>query len=181
MNIAFLVSGNGSNMQAVIDACKNNTIKAKPSLVISNKSQAYALKRAEIENIPAFVIKDNQVILEKLQEYQIDLIILAGYLKKISNDILHYYKNKIINIHPSLLPKYGGKGMYGLHVHKAVLAAGENITGATVHWVSEEYDQGPILAQVKVPILKEDTPQSLGKRVLEQEHQLLITTVQQLV
>lgn len=170
--LAVLVSGRGSNLQAIIDAKKFSV-----SLVLSDKKEAKALSRAAKVNIPAFHVskKDRDLkILSYLKEHEIDLVVLAGYLKKVGDNILEEYENRIINIHPSLLPKFGGVGMYGLNVHQAVLDNKENESGATVHYVTKEYDQGEIIVQERVAVLESDTAESLAKRVLEVEHRILV-------
>lgn len=173
LKIAVLVSGGGSNLQSIIDAQKEKFFTSQIVLVISNKSDAYALKRAQESDIEARVINDDDVLIKVLEEYDIDLIVLAGYLKIISNEILEKYKNRIINIHPSLLPKYGGKGMYGINVHKAVLLAGEKESGPTVHQVTNVIDGGEILIQEKVDIKDCKTAEEIQIKVLNLEHQIL--------
>ncbi len=173
LKIAVLVSGGGSNLQSIIDAQKEKFFTSQIVLVISNKSDAYALKRAQESDIEARVINDDDVLIKVLEEHDIDLIVLAGYLKIISNEILEKYKNRIINIHPSLLPKYGGKGMYGINVHKAVLLAGEKESGPTVHQVTNVIDGGEILIQEKVDITDCKTAEEIQIKVLNLEHQIL--------
>ncbi len=190
MNIGFFASHNGSNMQAVIDACKDGSLDANPSIVISNNGNAGAVKRAKKENIPYYIFNTttyfssvdlDNAMLNTLLQHEVELIILAGYMKKIGEKILRHYKGRIINIHPSLLPKYGGKGMYGTHVHEAVLKAGEKETGITIHIVDEEYDTGPIIAQTPISVTDDDTVDSLSKRVLEREHRFLVETIVKVV
>ncbi|MCL2049354.1 MAG: phosphoribosylglycinamide formyltransferase [Defluviitaleaceae bacterium] len=179
MNIAVLASHGGSNLQAIIDGCKSGKIGGRVCVVISNNGGSMALKRAANEGIPAFHISKatapdfEELLLKTLQTHGSDIVFLAGYLKKVPTNVLEAYKGKIYNIHPSLLPKYGGKGMFGINVHAAVLAAGETETGVTIHRVTAEYDEGDILAQKKVRVLADDTPEALAARVLEQEHGLL--------
>ncbi|HRR36972.1 MAG TPA: phosphoribosylglycinamide formyltransferase [Clostridia bacterium] len=186
MNICVFASGGGSNMQAVIDACKNRKINAKVVLVISNNSDAYALERAKKEKIDNYHVSEYKYkegfidkLLELLAKYEIDLVLLAGYMKKLPKEIVERYK--VLNIHPALLPKYGGRGMYGERVHKAVLEAKEKESGCTVHVVDEHYDNGKILNQIKVPVLEDDTVETLAKRVLEQEHIIYIDTVKKIL
>lgn len=188
--LGFLVSGRGSNMQSVVHACKSGKLSARPVVVISNNAAAGALDIARHESIPAVHISSlthpdpvllDQNITETLQEYQADLIILAGYMKKTGPVLLNTYRNRIINIHPSLLPKFGGQGMYGINVHAAVLAAGEKTTGATVHLVEGEYDSGKILGQKQVEVLPADTPESLAARVLEVEHSLYVDVIKDII
>ncbi|MBT3581211.1 phosphoribosylglycinamide formyltransferase [bacterium] len=187
LKLGFLASHGGSNMQAIIDACKNKSLNAEACVVISNNSDAFALQRAQKENIPAYHLNSkthphnlDQTILSSLQKHKINLVVLAGYMKKISPVILAAYKNHILNIHPALLPKFGGPGLYGLKVHAAVLAANSTESGATVHLVDEIYDHGRILNQVKVPVLPNDTPETLAQRVLVQEHQLYPETLRKI-
>lgn len=190
VRLGFLASGRGSNMQAIIEACKNGKIKAEPVVVISNNATAGALEIARRESIPAFHLSNqthpdpnllDQAITETLQHHHADLVILAGYMKKIGPALLGAYRNRIINIHPSLLPKFGGQGMYGIHVHEAVLAAGEKTTGATVHLVEGEYDSGRILKQREVKVMPDDTPESLAARVLEAEHMLYADVLKDII
>ncbi|MCL1843424.1 MAG: phosphoribosylglycinamide formyltransferase [Defluviitaleaceae bacterium] len=176
-NIAVFASHGGSNLQAIIDGCLAGKINANVCVVISNNGGAKALERAKNAGIPAVHLSEKThqnnlapETLKTLQFYKADIIFLAGYLKKIPDNVLLCYKNRIFNIHPSLLPKYGGRGMFGINVHKAVLAAGETETGITIHRVTAEYDRGDILMQKKVPVLPNDTPEVLAARVLGQEH-----------
>ncbi|MDR3257811.1 MAG: phosphoribosylglycinamide formyltransferase [Mycoplasmataceae bacterium] len=177
--IAVLVSGGGSNLQSIIDAIKHKELDATIELVISSNSKAYALERAKQHNIKSYVVskKDfsnpSDEILKIVNQHHVELIILAGYLGILNGRLLNEYQNKIINIHPALLPKFGGAGMYGHHVHEAVIKANEHESGATVHYVDEKVDGGNIILQVKVPVLNDDTPDALAKRVLEQEHKIL--------
>lgn len=190
MNIAFLASHGGSNMQAVIDACKAGRLDARPVAVICNNAGAPALDRAAREGIPAYHLCAgrrcpdeaalDREILATLRRHAADLIVLAGYMKKIGPAVLAAYRGRIVNIHPALLPKFGGKGMYGRHVHAAVLAAGERETGVTVHLIDENYDTGPILAQATVPVRPDDTVDALAARVLEREHVILSETLQRI-
>jgi len=186
MNICVFASGGGSNMQAVIDACKNRKINAKVVLVISNNSDAYALERAKKEKIDNYHVSEYKYkegfidkLLELLAKYEINLVLLAGYMKKLPKEIVERYK--VLNIHPALLPKYGGRGMYGERVHKAVLEAKEKESGCTVHVVDEHYDNGKILNQIKVSVLEDDTVETLAKRVLEQEHIIYVDTVKKIL
>ncbi len=189
MKLGFLASHNGSNMQAIIEACKSGALQATPALVISNNAGSGALARAEREGIPHCHLSSrthpspealDQAILDALLDHRVDIVILAGYMKKLGDKTLNHYAGAILNIHPSLLPKFGGQGMYGIRVHEAVLAAGEKESGATVHLVTEEYDAGAIIAQEKVPILPDDTPQTLAERVLTVEHGLFSAVLQQI-
>ena len=190
-NIAVFASGGGSNLQAIMDGCKSGRLNAHVCVVISNNSSSMALERARREGIPAFhfsqsMIQDEklleQTVLDTLIEHGADLIFLAGYMKKVSPAVLETYKGRVYNIHPALLPKYGGKGMYGINVHKAVLAAGEKETGITIHHVAGDvYDEGEIIAQKRVPVLDGDTPEVLAARVLEQEHIFIVDVLSKII
>ena len=186
LRIGFLASHRGSNMQAVIDACKKGDIFADPVVVISNNKDSQALERARIEGITALHLSAtvcggaenlDQEIVNALVADKVELVVLAGYMKKIGPRVLKAFKGRIINIHPALLPKYGGEGMFGEHVHRAVLAAKDSESGATVHIVTDEYDQGPILAQNRVAVDPGETLESLSKKVLAVEHPLLVETI----
>lgn len=176
--IAVLVSGGGTNLQAIIDKIEEGTIRnAKIEVVISNKKDAYALERAAKHNIEGVCIAPkeyetkqafSQALLDTLKAHEIDLIVLAGYLVIVPEIVIASYPNKIINIHPSLIPSFCGDGFYGLHVHEAVLARGNKVTGATVHFVDEGTDTGPIILQKAVYVQEGDTPESLQKRVMEE-------------
>jgi phosphoribosylglycinamide formyltransferase-1 len=181
MNIAVFASGRGSNLQALVRAIESGTLPARVSLVVSNSSSAGALEFARSRSIPALQVSRQQfssdeayteALLAALGQHKVDFIALAGYLKKVPAAVVKRYRNRIVNIHPALLPKFGGEGMYGMRVHEAVLAAGETTSGATVHIVDEEYDRGPIVLQRSVPVLPNDTPESLADRVLALEHEL---------
>lgn len=189
MNIGFLASHGGSNMQAIIDACKAGELNAAEAVVISNNSDSRALERAKTEGIPNYYLSGkthpdpddlDRAIMDTLILHKVDVVALAGYMKKLGPKTLAHFRGRILNIHPALLPKFGGKGMYGIHVHEAVLAAGEKESGVTVHLVDEEYDRGPILAQVRVPVMPGDTPEALAERVLAQEHILYSATLQRI-
>lgn len=172
---AVLVSGGGTNLQAIIDAMNSGRIKsAEIALVASNKSGAYALERAKNAGIPGFVFKDEAELLEKLKEAEIELIVLAGFLKILSADFIRHYENRIINVHPSLIPSFCGKGCYGLHVHEKALDYGVKVTGATVHFVNEIPDGGKIIYQKAVDIREDDTPETLQRRVMEEAEWILL-------
>ena len=178
VRIAVLVSGSGTNLQSLIDACKNKNINGKISLVISSKENAYGLVRAKNENIKAEFIKDEDLILKRLEEEKIDLIVLAGYLAIISNKIINKYENRIINIHPSLIPSFCGPGYYGIHVHRAVYKKGVKVSGATTHFVSVEVDGGPIILQKAIDISSCNSPEEIQQLILLNiEHKLLVETV----
>ena len=178
--LAVLVSGGGSNLQSIIDQTKNGILKdiAEVVIVISNNPSAYGLERAKKENIESVALDyknmDKKTYDEQLykliKESGADLICLAGYLKKVPDTIVKEYKSRILNIHPALLPKFGGKGMYGHFVHEAVVKAKEKKSGPTVHYVDENYDTGSIILQTEVPVYETDTPEDVAARVLVQEH-----------
>jgi phosphoribosylglycinamide formyltransferase-1 len=179
--LAVFISGGGTNLQALIDAIKAGKLSARIVLAVSSRSDAYGLERARAENIDTFVfrMKDfstpeegTRHLLELLAKYGVDYIALAGYLKMVPIEVIKAYKNRITNIHPALLPKYGGKGMYGHFVHEAVLASGDTESGATVHLVDEIYDHGRILLQGRVPVYPGDTPDMLAERILKVEHEI---------
>ena len=178
LKIAVLVSGGGTNLQAIIDEVETGTISnTKIEVVISNNKNAHALERARQKGIEALCIspKDyesraevNKEFLEKLNTYEVDLVVLAGFLVVIPEEMIAKYRNRIINIHPSLIPSFCGTGYYGLKVHEAALARGVKLTGATVHFVDEGTDTGPIILQKAVAVEPEDTPEILQRRVMEQ-------------
>ena len=175
-NIAIFASGSGSNTENIIRYFRENEA-IQVSLVISNRSDAYVLERAHRLGVPCNVFpKEDWVagdeILAVLQEYHIDFVVLAGFLVRVPDLLLHAYPNKIINIHPALLPKFGGKGMYGNRVHEAVVAAGEKKSGITIHYINERYDEGNIVFQAVCPVLPTDSPEDVAKKVhaLEYEH-----------
>ena len=184
LKIAVLASGGGTNLQAIIDGINNNTItNAKISVVISNNAGAYALTRAKESGIDAKCVspKDfesreafNEALLDTINLYKIDLVVLAGFLVKIPEAMVHQYTHRIINIHPSLIPAFCGVGFYGLRVHEAVLEKGVKVTGATVHFVDEGMDTGKIILQLPVMIEEDDTAQVLQKRVMEQAEWIIL-------
>lgn len=176
-NIAVLVSGGGTNLQSIIDAVEAGKIKGQIKLVISNKEGAYGLERAKNHNIRAVFEKDEQAIIDIMKESQIDLVVLAGFLKILSPNFTKAFENRIINIHPSLIPSFCGKGYYGLRVHEAAVEYGVKVSGATVHFVDENADTGPIIRQETVEVLPEDSPQDLQQRVLKIEHRILSQVV----
>ena len=182
LHISVFASGRGSNFQALLQAIEEKKIpNADIVLVLSNNSDAGALEVARAHNIPAVHLSQkqfateaefNRKLLQTLEDHHANFIALAGYMKRIDPALIQRYRNRMINIHPALLPAFGGKGMYGLHVHEAVIASGTKITGATVHIVDEKYDHGPIVLQSTVGVEDRDTPETLASRVLEVEHQL---------
>ena len=183
INLVVFASGNGSTLQAIIDAISDNKLDAKINLVVSNNKNAYALERASNVNIPTYIISSKKFIdmdneLEQaLQGINIDLIVLAGYLRMIGPKLLEKYK--IINTHPSLLPKFGGKGMHGMHVHQAVIDSKEKESGVTLHWVNSEYDKGDIIRQTKVEVLDTDNAETLSAKVQKAEKKQLIEVLQE--
>jgi len=189
-HIVVFASGSGTNFQALIDAVESGKIDARIRGLVSNKTGIKALERARKHRIDTFVINPSsfethknylRALLEKLRDWNTDLIVLAGYMIKIPAEIIEEYSGRIVNIHPSLLPEYGGKGFYGIKVHRAVIENNEKESGCTVHLVTEEYDKGPILAQEKVPVKNSDSPESLAERVLEKEHYLLPKVVAEMI
>ena len=176
LRLAVLISGSGTDLQSIID--HRNQINGEIALVISNRKNAYGLQRAQDAGIKNLVIKNQDELLNTLKEEKIDFIVLAGYLAILGKELIDTYQNKIINIHLSLIPSFCGPGMYGLHVHEAVLERGVKVSGATVHFVSEEVDGGPIIWQEAVSIADLDTPEDIQKRVLEVEHKILPEVVQ---
>jgi len=182
MNIGFLASHNGSNMQSVIDACRSGFLEATPSIVISNNRKSGALEKAKQESIPHLCLNGfthpdinslDQAIFSALKTHNVDVVVLVGYMKKLGPKTLTPFKGRILNIHPSLLPKHGGQGMYGMNVHEAVITSGEKESGITIHLVDADYDTGAILAQTKVDVMTDDTAESLAQRVLQEEHTFL--------
>ena len=175
IRIALLASGSGSNVENIIKYFSKSRELIFP-FVISNRSDAYIHERVKKLKVPSYFFKkddfENGMVLNFLKERNIDLIVLAGFLLKIPENILEAYPDRIINIHPALLPKFGGKGMYGSHVHEAVVAAGEKETGITIHFANENYDEGKIIFQAKCPVLPEDSPEDVAAKVhaLEYEH-----------
>ena len=187
--IAILASGSGTNMQAIIDACRDGALQAQVRTVIGNNSKSGALARARAAGIPTHHLSSrthpdpaalDEAIERALTQSGATVACLAGYMKLLGPRTLAAYRGRILNIHPALLPRFGGVGFYGKAVHEAVLAAGAEESGPTVHVVDEVYDHGPVLAQTRVPVLAEDTPDSLAARVLEQEHKLYVETLQKI-
>lgn len=174
VNIAVFVSGSGTNLQALIDACANNEINGSIKLVVSNRKKAYGLERACLAGIKAEWIKDEDIIIKRLEEEQIDLIVLAGYLAIVSEKLINKFENKIINIHPSLIPSFCGEGYYGIHVHEACFKRGCKVSGATVHFVSAVVDGGPIILQRSIDIRDCKTPEEIQEKILLNiEHKIL--------
>ena len=182
-NVAVFISGSGTNLQTLIDESKKSKL-FKIVLVVSSTKKAFGLQRAQKNNIPTIINDKNftpSQLIKKLKNYKVDLIVLAGYLSILKGDLLKKYKNKIINIHPSLIPSFCGKGMYGIHVHEAVINSGVKYTGATVHFVNEGIDTGAIIDQVSIKVNSKDTPETLQKRLLKYEHKLLVSSLKKIL
>ena len=181
MNIAVFASGRGSNFQAILTAINEGRLPARVTLLVSNNSNSGALELARSQKIPAIHLSQKQCpseeryvgqLFELLERYEVDLIALAGYMKRVPTKVIERFRNKILNIHPALLPAFGGAGMYGIHVHEAVIASGARVSGATVHIVDEEYDKGPIVMQKMVDVAPNDTAETLAARILPVEHEI---------
>lgn len=186
LKLGVLISGGGTNLQAIIDSIQSGELDATIEVVISNRKGAYGLTRADEAGIPAVYIgkanypneeERNEALSQILESHDVQLVVLAGYLSILSVDLIRKFERHIINIHPSLIPKYCGEGFYGHHVHDAVIANGESSSGVTTHYVDEGVDTGEIIFQVEVPVFKSDTADDLAARVLTQEHKLLIETI----
>ncbi|MEE8397189.1 MAG: phosphoribosylglycinamide formyltransferase [bacterium] len=186
LRLGFFASHGGSNLQAILAAVAAGTLPASPRLVICNNSSAAALEKARQAGVPGLHLSRathpepellDEAALAALQARQVNLVVLAGYMRKIGPRVLAAFPRRVVNIHPALLPKFGGQGMYGGRVHHAVLAAGETESGVSIHLVVGEYDRGPVLAQARVAVLPGDTPETLQARVLEQEHRLYPETL----
>lgn len=179
LKIAVLVSGSGSNLQSILDSIDSGYIKSKIEMVISDNKDAYALKRAEIRGIQTFVFpkKDISESILNAIDGKVDLIVLAGFLTVLEGDILTKFKNRIINIHPSLIPSFCGNGMYGMNVHRAAIEYGVKVSGCTVHFVDEGTDTGPIILQRTVPVYSSDSPEDLQKRILNEEHRAMVDAI----
>ena len=183
--IAILVSGAGTNAINIIEYFEKNSV-ADVTLVISNKTDALAVEKAQNKGVRTIVFnnesfKKNGKVLDYLRSQSIDFIVLAGFLMKIPNDVIHAYPNKIVNLHPSLLPKYGGKGMYGKYVHRAVIEAQESESGISIHFVNEEYDEGAIIFQAKVSVEKGDSVEVLAKKTQQLEHRFFPKVIEQVI
>lgn len=187
MNIGVLASHNGTTLQSIIDACEAGQLAAELKVVISNNSQSGALQRAQKHQLNHCHLSSKQfpdtealdrALRETLEQYDVEWIVLAGYMKKLGPETLTRFRGRVLNTHPSLLPKFGGQGMYGGRVHQAVLDAGESQTGVSIHLVDGDYDTGPIVAQCEVAVEPNDTAESLARRVQSQERRLLVETLQ---
>ena len=184
-NIAIFASGSGSNAENIIRYFREKS-SACVALVLTNRQNAFVLERSRGLEVPCFYFpksdwENGEAILSVLREYDIDFVVLAGFLARVPDLILHAYPNKMINIHPSLLPKFGGKGMYGDRVHEAVIAAGEEESGITIHYTNEHYDEGAIICQVKCPVLPEDTPDDLAHRIHALEYDTYPKVIEKLL
>ena len=182
--LAILASGSGSNAEKIMEHFQNST-KAKVALVASNKADAFVLERAKKFGVPSFTFTrkemDAGVLLQKLQEEKIDWVILAGFLLKIPEDLIRAFPDHMVNIHPALLPKYGGKGMYGSLVHEAVKTAGDTETGITIHLVNEQYDEGKIIFQAATSVTHDDTPDTIAEKVHALEHRYYPEVIESLL
>ena len=187
--LGVLASHTGTNLQLIIDACRAGSLDAEVRVVISNNSHSLALDRARAACIPTAHFSSvthpspdalDAAIEQTLKSHGVEVVALAGYMKKLGPRTLRAYRNRVLNVHPALLPKFGGRGMYGDRVHAAVLASGDRVSGVTVHLVDEEYDRGPVIAQVEVPVLPDDTRETLAARTLAQEHILFPKTLQRI-
>lgn len=186
IRVGVLASGGGTNLQAIIDACERGEIDGEVVVVVSNVEGAYALERARKHRIPAFAFphkgmtreEHEKDIIECLDQHQVDLVVLAGYLRMLTPLMFRKYSGRMMNTHPALLPSFGGDGMHGLHVHKAVIDRGCKVSGCTVHFVTEEVDGGQIILQKSVPVHEDDTPETLQERILKEEHKLLPRAIQ---
>lgn len=185
INLAVLLSGSGTTLQNLIDRIKDGTLDTEIKVVISSKSNAYGLQRAQQNNIPTAIIRPkdyenfysfNKALWDTIRQYPIDLVVLAGYLSLI--EVPPDFEHRIMNIHPALIPSFCGQGMYGHHVHEAVIQSGVKITGCTVHFVDEHYDHGPIILQEAVPVFDDDTPDTLAERVQAKERELYPRAIQ---
>ena len=186
VRIGVLASGGGTNLQAIIDSCERGEIDGDVVVVISNVPEAYALERARTHRIDAFAFPHKGVsreaheadVIACLEQHQVDLVVLAGYLRVLTPVLISKYVGRLMNTHPALLPSFGGQGMHGLNVHQAVLDYGCKVSGCTIHFVTLDVDGGPIIAQKAVPVLETDTPETLQERILKEEHKLLPRAIQ---
>lgn len=187
--IGVLASGRGSNLQAIINAIESGRLNCDVVFVLSNNSDAGALEIAKKKNIPALHLSEKKYhkenfeesLIDLLNQFKPDLIVLAGYMKLVPKSVIEIYKNRIINIHPALLPKYGGKGMYGMNIHRAVFDAGEKESGVTVHLVNEKYDEGKILYQEKVDISDCNSAEEIAEKILKVEHKVYPEVIQKII
>jgi phosphoribosylglycinamide formyltransferase-1 len=184
--LGMLASHGGTNVQSVVEACGEGRLAAEPALIISNNRDSAVLVFGRSRGVPSVWIGGaayedqalrDQAICTELSNHDVDVVLLLGYMRKLGPATLRCFRNRILNIHPALLPKHGGKGKYGLHVHESVLASGDTETGVSIHLVDAEYDQGPVIAQCRVSVLSGDTPATLQARVLAREHEFLVETL----
>lgn len=182
--IAILASGSGTNAEKIMEYFQSSA-KAKVTLVASNKKNAFVLERAKKLKVPTFTFTSQEMreglLLQKLKSEKIDMVVLAGFLLHLPETLVQAFPNKMVNIHPALLPDYGGKGMYGMHVHQAVKNSGDKQTGITIHLVNEQYDEGKIIFQAAVPVLPEDSPEEIAKKVHELEHKYYPNVIESLI
>jgi len=187
LQLGVLASGGGTNLQAILDRCADGRLSAEVKVVISNEPDAYALERARKMGVLAILLNHrdypnreshDRAILDTLKGHNVELIVLAGYMRIFSSFFFQAFVNRIINIHPALLPSFGGKGMFGIHVHEAALAHGVKVSGLTVHFVEEAVDAGPIILQHAVPVMENDTPESLQQRILKFENEKYAEAIQ---
>lgn len=187
LRLAVFASGSGSNLEAILEAIEQGTLDAEVALVVSNKADAFALERAHKRDITTLVLAPSScqseaayvdLLLPALSTYGVNFIALAGYLKKIPDAVVQQFQHRMLNIHPSLLPSFGGPGMYGSRIHKAAIERGVRWSGVTVHLVDEQYDSGPIVLQKPVPVYQDDSPESLASRVLTVEHRIYPEAIQ---
>ena len=188
-DLIVMASGTGTLFINIVQACKNNSLNARVINLVTDNPRAVVIQKAQKEQVPVNIFslkafpsfsKWDTALCQHLKTKKPDLILLAGFLKKIGPRVLSHFKNRIINIHPSLLPRHGGDGMYGIHVHRSVLKAGDKKTGVSIHLVSEEYDRGPILAQTEVPVSPNDTPESLQEKVKKTEQVFYVSTLRKI-
>jgi phosphoribosylglycinamide formyltransferase-1 len=190
MRLGIFASHTGSNFQAILDACLSGQLAAEPAVLISNNSRSIAMQRAKQAQIPTYHLSStthtdesalDHAIVEALDRHNVELVTLAGYMKRLGPETLAAYRGRILNIHPSLLPRFGGQGMYGSRVHEAVIAANEKESGVTIHLVDGEYDTGPVVAQARIPVKPGDTAESLAKRILKREHSFYVETLHNII
>ncbi|MDW7661071.1 MAG: phosphoribosylglycinamide formyltransferase [Bacillota bacterium] len=190
VRIAVLISGGGTNLQSILDAVKTGELDLKVACVVSNRKQAFGLNRAEAAGVPAYYIgignypdeiERENALLNLLVSEKIDLVVLAGYLNILPSSVIAAFKDRIINIHPSLIPRHSGKGFYGMKVHESVISSGDVVTGVTVHYVDEGVDTGRVIDQVEIQVQESDTAETLSKRVLAYEHELLVKVLKDLI
>lgn len=188
-NLIILASGTGTLFSSIVQACSNNYLSARVISLISDNTQAPVLKKAQVSGVSIKIFNPkefssfsrwDEVLCQYLQIHNPDLILLAGFLKKIGPYVLSHFKNRILNIHPSLLPRHGGPGMYGIHVHRSVLESEDKKTGVSIHLVSAEYDSGPVLTQTEIPVSPEDTPESLQEKVKKVEQVFYVSTLRKI-